>query len=147
MDKLAHTLVGAALGRAVADRKVPAAGWIGAIAGNAPDWTELLGPANWAPRAGPGYLVAHRGITHSVLGAAIEIAVLSGLVGLLLEWWARRHAGPRPSWGWIVGCVAAAVASPLYLDLQGTYGLRPSLPGRGRWAYGDSVALVEPHIW
>jgi len=42
MDNLAHTLVGAALGRAVADRKAPAAGWIGAIAGNAPDWSELL---------------------------------------------------------------------------------------------------------
>src|SRR5260370_5641294 len=147
MDKLAHTLVGAALGRAVAGRKAPAAGWIGAIAGNAPDRTEVRGPANGAPGAGPGYLVAHRGITHSVLGAAIEIAVLSGLVGLLLEWWARRHAGPRPSWGWIVGCVAAAVASHLYLDWQGSHGLPPWLPRSGRWYYGDWGGIVDPVFW
>lgn len=148
MDNLAHTLVGAALGRAVADRKLPAAGWIGAIAGNAPDWSELLlGPANWVPRAGPGYLVEHRGITHSLLGAGIEIAVLSGLAGLLLEWWARRHASPRPPWGRIVACAAAAVASHLYLDWQGSYGLRPLLPWSGRWYYGDWVAIVDPLFW
>src|SRR2546422_5387425 len=76
MDNLAHTLVGAALGRAVADRKVPAAGWIGAIAGNAPDWSELLvSPGAWggAPGSAPAYLVYHRGITHSFVGAVIEI--------------------------------------------------------------------------
>jgi len=30
MDNLAHTLVGAALGRAVGGRELPASGWIGA---------------------------------------------------------------------------------------------------------------------
>jgi len=53
MDNLAHTLIGAALGRAVAGRELPAAGWVGAIAGNAPDWAELLlKPAAWTARAG-----------------------------------------------------------------------------------------------
>src|SRR5436190_877413 len=71
MDNLAHTLVGAALGRAVAGRELPAAGWVGAIAGNAPDWAELLlQPAAWTARAGGEYLVYHRGITHSFVGAA-----------------------------------------------------------------------------
>src|SRR2546426_5522535 len=78
MDPLAHTLVGAALGRAVAGRDVPAAGWIGAIAANAPDWSELvLKPDLWPPRAGGEYLVFHRGITHSFVGAAVEAAVRS----------------------------------------------------------------------
>src|SRR5438132_61255 len=97
MDPLAHTLVGAALGRAVAGRDVPAAGWIGAIAANAPDWSELvLKPDLWPPRAGGEYLVFHRGITHSFVGAAVEAAVLTGLVGVLL-----RLA--------LVGCAAAGV--------------------------------------
>src|SRR5207253_4663143 len=62
-----------ALGRAVAGRDVPAAGWIGAIAANAPDWSELvLKPDLWPPRAGGEYLVFHRGITHSFVGAVVE---------------------------------------------------------------------------
>src|SRR2546427_804278 len=136
MDNLAHTLVGAALGRAVADRKVPAAGWIGAIAGNAPDWSELLvSPGTWggAPGSAPAYLVYHRGITHSFVGAVIEIVVLTGLVGLILTWRTRADADARPPWRWIAVCIAAAVASHLYLDWQGPYGLRPFLPWSGRW--------------
>jgi len=42
MDNLAHTLVGAALGRAVAGHRVPRAALLGAVASNAPDWSELL---------------------------------------------------------------------------------------------------------
>src|SRR5207247_8673218 len=119
MATLAHTLGGAARGRAVADRKAPAAGWIGAIAGNAPDWSELLvSPGAWggAPGSAPAYLVYHRGITHSFVGAVIEIVVLTGLVGLILTWRTRADAGARPPWRWIAVCVAAAVASHLYLD-------------------------------
>src|SRR5690242_20838289 len=57
MDNLAHSLIGAALGRAVAGRELPAAGWIGAVAGNAPDLAEvILRPGSWAPRAGDAYL-------------------------------------------------------------------------------------------
>ena len=51
MDPLAHTLVGAALGRAVSDRRIPWAGLLGAIAGNAPDWTEpIVTPPFWTDR-------------------------------------------------------------------------------------------------
>src|SRR2546428_10095887 len=81
MDNLADTLIGAALGRTVAGRELPAAGWIGAIAGNAPDWAELLlKPGSWAPRAAGEYLVYHRGITHSFVGGAVEIVTLTGMV-------------------------------------------------------------------
>jgi len=148
MDNLAHTLVGAALGRAVAGRELPAAGWIGAVAGNAPDWAELvLRPSSWTPRAGVDYLVYHRGITHAFLGAAVEIVALTGLVGLILRWWARRHGGNPAAWRSIAACVALTVASHLYLDWQGSYGLRPLLPWSGRWYYADWVAIVDPVFW
>src|SRR5947199_8731230 len=150
MDNLAHTLVGAARGRAVADRKAPAAGWIGASAGNAPGWSELLvRPGAWggAPASAPAYLVYHRGITHSFVGAVIEIVVLTGLVGLILTWRTRADAGARPPWRWIAVCVAAAVASHLYLDWQGSYGLRPFLPWTRRRYYGDWVAIVDSFFW
>ena len=148
MDPLAHTLVGAALGRAVAGRDVPAAGWIGAIAANAPDWSELvLQPGSWPPRTGGEYLVVHRGITHSFLGAAVEILVLTGLVGLMLGLWAGRRGVPHPPWRWVAACVTATVASHLYLDWQGSYGLRPLLPWSAQWYYADWVAIVDPFFW
>src|SRR5439155_1082451 len=96
MDPLAHTLVGAALGRAVAGRDVPAAGWIGAIAANAPDWSELvLKPDLWPPRAGGEYPVFHRGIT--LLGVT-TLVLWRGHD--LVVWWVRLA---------LVGCAAAGV--------------------------------------
>jgi membrane-bound metal-dependent hydrolase YbcI (DUF457 family) len=150
MDNLAHTLVGAALGRAVGDGRVPGAALLGAIAGNAPDWAELLvRPGPWwvTPRSGVAYLVYHRGITHSFLGAAVEIVGLSALVGLGLWWWARRRGAGPPSWQWIAACIAATVASHVYLDWQGSYGVRPFLPWSGQWYYADWVAIVDPFFW
>ena len=150
MDNLAHTLVGAALGRAVADRKVAGAALLGALAGNAPDWSELLvSPRALAPPSEPhsSYLLYHRGITHSLLGAAVEIAALGALAGLALRWHARR-TGARPApWRWIAALVGATVASHLYLDWQGSYGLRPFLPWSGRWYYADWIAIVDPFFW
>jgi membrane-bound metal-dependent hydrolase YbcI (DUF457 family) len=148
MDNLAHTLVGAALGRAVGGRELPAAGWIGAIAGNAPDWAELLlKPGLWARPAGGEYLVYHRGITHSFVGAAVEIVALTGVVAVLLRLWAWRTEVSPPPWRWIAACVTATVASHLYLDWQGSYGLRPFLPWSAQWYYADWVAIVDPFFW
>ena len=148
MDNLAHTLVGAVLGRAVGGRELPAAGWIGAIAGNAPDWAELLlNPGLWTSRTPGEYLVYHRGITHSLVGAAVEIVVLSGLVTVLQRLWARRAGVPPPPWRWVAACVTATVASHLYLDWQGSYGLRPFLPWSATWYYADWVAIVDPFFW
>src|SRR2546428_7295638 len=148
MDNLAHTLVGAALGRAVGGDELPAAGWIGAVAGNAPDWAELLlRPGLWARPAGGEYLVYHRGITHSFVGAAVQIVALTGVVTVLLRLWARRAGVPPPPWRWVAACMTATVASHLYLDWQGSYGLRPFLPWSAQWYYADWIAIVDPFFW
>jgi inner membrane protein len=144
MDNLAHALVGAALGRAVADRRMPAPALTGAVAANAPDWTELfLG----LPGDGPAYLVLHRGVTHALAGAAAQIAVLTLLVQLGGRWWARRRGADGPAWPWTAAAVGACVLSHLYMDWQGSYGLRPLLPWNSRWHYGDLVAIVDPFFW
>src|SRR3989441_8156495 len=148
MDNLAHTLVGAALGRAVAGHRLRGAALLGAVAANAPDWTELIvTPGVVPPRSGLRYVVWHRGITHSFAGAAVEIACLTLLAWVVARWWAGRTRTPAPSWHWVAACVAAAVASHLYLDWQGSYGLRPFLPWSGRWYYSDWVAIVDPFFW
>lgn len=145
VDNLAHTLVGAALGRAVAGRRVPAAGWIGAIAANAPDWAELL--IGFRPdRGNLAYYELHRGVTHSFIGAAIEtVAIVVVLLGVFAV--RRRRRGLTVPLGPMVATVAVCVASHLYLDWQGSYGLRPFLPWSGRWYYADWAAIVDPLYW
>lgn len=144
MDNIAHTLVGAALGRAVADHKIPRAAFLGAIAANAPDFTEVF---VGLPADGPAYLVLHRGVTHALAGLAVQIVALTALVAGAWAWRARRRRGAPPPWPWIASCVAAAVLSHSYMDWQGSYGLRPFLPWSARWYYGDFVAIVDPFFW
>ena len=144
MDNLAHALVGAVLGRAVADDRAPQATLVGAVAANAPDWAEFL--VGFRARR-LDYYTLHRGITHSALGAAVEIVGMTLLIGLGATWWARRRGAPAPAWRWIALCVGAAVLSHLLMDWQGSYGLRPWLPWSERRYYADAVAIVDPFFW
>jgi len=144
VDNLAHALVGAALGRAVADPQVPRAATLGVIAANAPDWTEyLIG----LPGDRSTFLVLHRGITHSLVGALVEIVGLTLLVGLGARWWVRWRGGVAPPWGPLALCIATTVLSHLYMDWQGSYGLRPFLPWSATWYYADWVAIADPFFW
>ncbi len=136
MDNLAHTLVGAALGRAIADRHVPRAAIIGAVAANMPDIAEVFtGYLGWS-RA--DFLAYHRGITHSLAGAAVEIAVLILIVGFIVR--------PAP-WRWVTLLVAGTLLSHLFMDWQGSYGWRPFLPWNATWYYLDWVAIADPFFW
>lgn len=145
MDNLAHALVGAAIGRAAANKRVPAAGWIGAIAANAPDWSEPVVGLNPLRRS-PEFYELHRGVTHSLAGAAVETAAIFVVLWLLFAVRQRRGAPAVPT-ALLGALVAAAVYSHLYMDWQGSYGLRPFLPWSNRWYYGDWVAIVDPLYW
>jgi len=145
VDNLAHTLVGAAIGRSIGGDKIPAAGWIGAVAANAPDWSEPL--LFRLDRPSGAFYTLHRGITHSFIGAAVEtVAITVAVWGIFAL--ARRRAPPRALHPLLLLLlVFLAVASHLYMDWQGSYGLRPFLPWSGRWYYGDWVAIADPVYW
>lgn len=149
MDNLAHALVGAALGRAVADRHVGRAGLIGVVAANAPDWTELF---IGLPGTRAEFLVLHRGITHSLIGALVETIGLTLLIGggwRVARWWLGRsgRSVAVPAWRWLCLCIGVAVLSHLYMDWQGSYGWRPFLPWNATWYYLDWVAIIDPFFW
>jgi membrane-bound metal-dependent hydrolase YbcI (DUF457 family) len=145
MDNLAHSLIGAALGRAGATRQIRFAGFLGALAGNAPDLSEFL-----TGDIGPGaqYLARHRGHTHSILGLVLELAVL-----MAAGWFFRRRLfgenppGPRQVIAALLFALAPALASHLLLDWTGSYGLRPFLPWSGQWYYGDVIPIVDVLFW
>jgi len=144
VDNLAHTLVGAVLGRAVADPKVARAGLLGAVAANAPDWMEqFVG----LPGDRADYLLLHRGITHSLVAVLLETIVLTLLVRLGAGWWVRWRGGTVPPWGRLFACIGITTLSHLYLDWQGSYGVRPFLPWDATWYYGDWIAIVDPFFW
>lgn len=127
---------------------MPSPAWIGAIAANAPDWSELL--IGFRPDRDSGaYYTAHRGITHSLLGAAVETVAIALGVWSIMALRRRRAAGSDRSihGGRILLLVGVAVASHLYMDWQGSYGLRPFLPWSGHWYYGDWVAIADPIYW
>ena len=145
MDNIAHTLVGAALGRAIGNSRIPAPALLGAVAANAPDFNEFLPgmPRLWGS---PLAMTAHRGITHSLLGASVQAAVFIIVTGLLMVPASRREQRPVP-WSTIIALYAAALASHLFMDWQGSYGLRPFLPWSNQRYYGDWVAIVDPFFW
>ena len=145
VDNLAHTLVGVAIGRSIGGDKIPAAGWIGAVAANAPDWSEPL--LFRLDRPSGAFYTLHRGITHSFIGAAVEtVAITLAVWGIFAL--ARRRAPPRALHPLLLLLlVFLAVASHLYMDWQGSYGVRPFLPWSGRWYYGDWVAIADPVYW
>lgn len=145
MDNIAHTLVGAALGRTIGDSRVPAPAILGAIAANAPDLTEYL-PGMPRLRASPIRFAEHRGITHSLIGAALQAAVFVLVTGLILRRAWRRQQRPVP-WGALIALYGAALASHLLMDWLGSYGLRPFLPWSNRRYYADWVAIVDPFFW
>jgi membrane-bound metal-dependent hydrolase YbcI (DUF457 family) len=149
MDNLAHALVGAALMRAVADRHVPRAASIGIVAANTPDLSELF---IGLPGTRADYLSLHRGVTHSLVGAVVEIVALTLLIGgswRLARWFLGRHGRDVavPAWQWLAAGIGAAVLSHLYMDWQGSYGWRPFLPWNTAWYYLDWVAIVDPFFW
>src|SRR5581483_7916627 len=92
----------------------------GIVAGNAPDWAEfLVTPAPWAPRAGVAYLVYHRGVTHSLLGAAVLTAALArgasrrAAARVALGGGLRRRCGGEPPLPRLAGVLRPAAVPAL----------------------------------
>jgi inner membrane protein len=156
MDNLTHSVVGLGIG-ALIDRSLPPepdaarAAMRGrtlltlcCLASNFPDLDLLASGLLEQPL---GYLLMHRGHTHTVVGLAVEMLVLLGLTWLL---WpnARRllHASAAARRGALVAA-GAGLALHLAMDGLNVYGVHPFWPFDARWIYGDLVFIVEPVFW
>ncbi len=156
MDNITHSLVGLALGELV-ERALPTAGdpargrtrrrallLTGLLASNFPDLDLVLTPLLPAPL---GYLIHHRGHTHTLLYALPQVALLLALTWLLWPG-ARRllrdDAGARRA---IAGTALLGMVLHLSFDALNVYGVHPFHPFDSRWLYGDLVFIVEPVFW
>ncbi len=141
MDNLTHTLTGIALSHAGLNRKTRFATLAAVLGANLPDIdlvTRLAGSAT--------YLKYHRGLTHSLLGAAVLAAALAAVVFQLGRKAApkKTHGGPPLDLTWLLATCGISTASHLLLDFANAYGIRPFLPFSGRWLAWDIMFIFDP---
>lgn len=144
LDNLTHSLVGAAISKAGAERTTPLATATLVLAANAPDFDVL------AYTRGEYFALAfRRGITH---GLPAMVVLPLAVVGVMLAWdrWVRRRrtpevpparAGPLMAWATV-----ALLTHPV-LDWMNTYGMRWWMPFDGSWTYGDALFIIDPWLW
>ena len=159
MDNVTHALVGVLLAEATVQlvaRRRPASApteratspgfrrvalAVGLVTAELPD-IDVVYAGPIIEMNGLGYMLHHRGHTHTVLFALVA-ALLAWGVALLLR---RGRASPGERRG--LGALAAAgTLSHLGLDWTNSYGVHPFWPVDGRWYYGDAIFIVEPWLW
>jgi len=112
----------------------------GVVASNLPDLDIVYAGVTPEPL---GYLLHHRGHTHTVAGVIVQ-GLLIALVCLAPPLRrAIRDAGARR----FQGLVVASLAGHLVLDSWNTYGVHLFSPVDARWYYGDAIFIFEPWLW
>lgn len=156
MDNLSHSVAGLAAGefihRSLAPESDPehhslrqrlllGSCW---LASNFPDVDILLTPLLPEPL---GYLLHHRGHTHTLLYALPQALLIWALPWLLWPSARRllRHsASARMGLGL---ALCAGLGLHLLMDYLNPYGIHPFHPFDSRWYFGDMVFIIEPVFW
>lgn len=158
MDNITHTIVGLAAGDLI-HRSLPLEPeseadsnrlrrrlFVSAcaLASNFPDLDLFLTPLLKSPL---GYLLHHRGHTHTILYVIPQVLVLIALI--MLAWPAartllKRSRAARIGFG---ASVLLGFALHLSMDFLNSYGIHPLYPFDSRWFFGDTVFIIEPIFW
>jgi inner membrane protein len=144
VDNITHSLVGAALAEIALPADAPPARrtlflTVGIVAANLPDADLVYTGVTSAPL---GYLLHHRGHTHTVVGLVAQALLLGALCWLPAV---RRRCGAPDARLYLL--LAAALLSHLVLDSWNSYGVHPFWPVDVRWFYGDAIYILEPWLW
>ncbi len=156
MDNLTHSLAGLALGelthrllppetdaqRAGTRRRLLLTS--AAVASNFPDLDLVL--TGLAPEP-LGYLLHHRGHTHTLLYALPQAVLMLAAIWLL---WPAARKLLQTSGAARLGLFATTVLGlilHLSMDAMNVYGVHPFAPFDPRWFYGDMIFIVEPVFW
>jgi inner membrane protein len=144
MDNLTHSLVGLTAAKAGLEKLSPGATALCILAANAPDVdiVALIFGGRWA------FLQHHRGLSHSVAGAAalaVALPLVFFLVDGIIAQFRKRDSRVKVK-GLLVASILATATHPL-LDWTNNYGVRLLLPWNPRWFYGDFVFIIDPFLW
>ncbi|MEW6057853.1 MAG: metal-dependent hydrolase [Bdellovibrionota bacterium] len=153
MDNLSHTIagfiaahatsVGLSSRKSAAEKRLRPTLWLAsAVANNLPDLDFALAPLTTGKL---GYLLHHRGHTHTFLGALPQSLVLFFLFWMIYK---RKHPEhERGDWKALLFIVVLGPFLHITMDFWNSYGVHPFWPFDNRWFYGDSVFIVEPWLW
>ena len=156
MDNLSHSVVGLAAGELI-HRLLPEETQPGLqasrrrmlliscwLASNFPDLDLLFTHLLPSPL---GYLLHHRGHTHTLLYALPQALLIWGLI--LLLWPAARALlrESRPARQGLAVAVGGGLGLHILMDYLNSYGVHPFHPLDPNWYYGDMVFIVEPVFW
>jgi inner membrane protein len=151
MDNVTHALAGGLLAAAtvaIVERRAPAspgfrrtAALVGVITAELPD-SDLLYAGSMMGMGKLGYLLHHRGHTHTVV-FALAAALLAWAIARAAARGVRAHETRWP----LLGLALAGTLSHLALDYTNSYGVHPFWPVENGWHYGDAVYILEPWLW
>lgn len=154
MDNLAHSFAGAWIGESIHRNSKSQTSQIdherrllyltaSIFANNAPDLDLVLSPLLPEPL---GYLLHHRGHTHTAGFFLIQIALVFGLVCLIPSFRRRIFADTSARNGVALLAFVGLVVH-LMFDSLNSYGVHPFWPLNSNWYYGDLVFIIEPILW
>lgn len=156
MDNLSHSVAGLAVGELLhrslpqevdADRQrvrrrlLLFTCW---AASNFPDLDLVL---TWTLPAPLGYLMHHRGHTHTLLYAIPQALLLWGLIHLLWPNARRLMEQSAAARKGFLAALSIGLLLHLSMDFLNSYGIHPFHPFDSRWLYGDMIFIIEPFFW
>jgi inner membrane protein len=112
----------------------------GVIAANLPDLDIAYSRITPPPI---GYLLHHRGHTHTVLGLG-ALAILLIAAYRCVPFIRSLPQRERVRLWSVIGTV---LASHLLLDALNSYGVHPFHPFDSTWYFGDAIFILEPSFW
>jgi inner membrane protein len=156
MDNLSHALSGLAAGELIhrclpQESEAPAHTIrrrlllvTGLLSASFPDLDLVLTPLLPEPL---GYLLHHRGHTHTFLYALPQAVLLAAL--LVLLWPGARRLLAQSRTAMVGFCVTLVMGFILHIlmDTLNSYGIHPFHPFDSSWYYGDMVFIIEPLFW
>jgi inner membrane protein len=114
-----------------------------ALANNLND-ADSLYARHWAGKL--GYLLHHRGHTHTLPVGVMLGALVFALVSLGLRFWATKPLTRSERGTLLVLCLLGPFVH-IAMDFSNNYGVHPFWPFDDRWFYGDTLFIIEPWLW
>lgn len=150
MDNLTHSLFGAAVAETYIEKRFKNSAFrppknifyfFSIFANNCPDLDLLFGLID---NTSLGYMLNHRGWTHTVVGTLPQSVLLIFLAWVWIHFFRRDLLVYFKD---LVFLILFGMQTHMLLDYFNSYGVHPWAPLDNRWYYLDSIFIIEPLLW